>query len=245
LNRASRFADRLYCWFPLNGQPFNASLINIQMDFTTAFFNVPRWGGTSIGMAFNGDGSSTNITTSQGMGGLGVLGRCTLAARIWIRTAPTFNRVVQLGDAAGNGVLTFLMASSTTDIDFVDPTQTVDTATGATAANTWCDIVGVYDSGVQKAMWVNGKKFTFTAPTGTATITSDSLLIGNRPDHTRAFDGFIADIGIWTYPWPDQLCMDWNNPSRKYDLYWQPNTRAYSFMSAIAAGTAGYLLVKN
>jgi hypothetical protein len=59
------------------------------------------------------------------------------------------------------------------------------------------------------------------------------------------WDGLIADVRIYKRALSDAEVWALYDPRSRWDLYWQPNTRAYSFMSAIAAGTAGYLLVKN
>jgi hypothetical protein len=202
-------------------------------------------------MAFAGDGSTTGIGVNISNGifpvasGLNGATALTMAARIWITGIGTgFPRIATVGDTSYGLLLPF----TTSDIRFVDPSGTSDSAVGVVSTNAWYDVVAVYDSGVQKTVWVNGKKTALTTRSGSLTTTSQMFTIGNRPTGTGGdapWAGFLADVGLWSYAWPDELCYDWNNPRTKYDLYWQPNTRAYSFMSAIAAGTAGYLLVKN
>jgi hypothetical protein len=73
------------------------------------------------------------------------------------------------------------------------------------------------------------------------TIGSD----GGFDSRNRQWSGWISDVMIWNRDLSASDVWALYDPRSRWDLYWQPNTRAYSFMSAIAAGTAGYLLVKN
>jgi hypothetical protein len=121
------------------------------------------------------------------------------------------------------------------------------TPTSNVTLNTWQHITAIEYSSTSRACFLNGA----SKGTDTTSITP-GLVKGNvfetlaaQSDGTGRFTGLIADVRIYNRALTDAEVWALYDPRSRWDLYWQPNTRAYSFMSAIAAGTAGYLLVKN
>jgi hypothetical protein len=118
------------------------------------------------------------------------------------------------------------------------------TATTSHVTNQWQHLVGVEYATNSRACFRNGAgkgTNTTTVAPGSPTNREEIGAIGG----ISSWDGLIADVRIYKRALSDAEVWALYDPRSRWDLYWQPNTRAYSFMSAIAAGTAGYLLVKN
>jgi hypothetical protein len=110
--------------------------------------------------------------------------------------------------------------------------------------NDWNHVVGVEYSTSSRACFRNGANkgtdSTLMAPVLGASTEEIAGIHGN----TNFWIGQIAEIRIYNRALTDAEVWALYDPRSRWDLYWQPNTRAYSFMSA-AASAAGYLLVKN
>jgi hypothetical protein len=99
-----------------------------------------------------------------------------------------------------------------------------------------------YRNGVLKQTSANGCG-TISAATGNGMCIGGQQA-GSGGGIVQAADGLWADFRVYPYLCTPNQVWELYSPRSRWDLYWQPNTRAYSFMSA-AASAAGYLLVKN
>jgi hypothetical protein len=94
--------------------------------------------------------------------------------------------------------------------------------------------------------YVNGvQRNTYTLGSG-AGATGGILELGSSQAKGGGsdFNGQYGPVCAWNRAFGANEIWMLYEPRTRWDLYWQPNTRAYSFMSA-AAAAAGYLLVKN
>jgi hypothetical protein len=95
------------------------------------------------------------------------------------------------------------------------------------------------------SLYVNGVNVG-TDTTTSSGFSTNVVTIGSDQgfdSRTRQFNGWISDVNCWNRALTAAEAWALYDPRSRWDLYWQPNTRAYSFMSAAAA--AGFLLVKN
>jgi hypothetical protein len=130
--------------------------------------------------------------------------------------------------------------------------QANDGATGiATATNNlttfnWYHMVGIEYGTASRACFLNGaSKGTNTTTIVPGMVSPSNENIGTyRSGNGDFWSGQIADVRLYNRALSDAEVWALYDPRSRWDLYWQPNTRAYSFMS-IAASAAGYLLVKN
>jgi hypothetical protein len=110
------------------------------------------------------------------------------------------------------------------------------TALGTTTdvTNQWQHMVGVSNSVSLRSVYRNG------AGKGTDTTTISAVAASTNEDIAQnggfdAIDGLIADIRIWNRALSDAEVWSLYDPQMRWDLYWQPNTRAYSFLQSAAA----------
>jgi hypothetical protein len=127
---------------------------------------------------------------------------------------------------------------------FDGATGTVAAATASESTNKWNHMVGTTLNTTSRACYLNGANKGTDTTSVNPSVASPTEEIGANAG-LNVWRGLIADIRIWNRVLSDAEVWSLYDPQMRWDLYWQPNTRAYSFMSAIAAGTAGYLLVKN
>jgi hypothetical protein len=87
-----------------------------------------------------------------------------------------------------------------------------------------------------QAFYVNGVSQGTVAPA--TTVASKAITIGNDTGtdaHNRQWNGWISDVTIWNRALSANEAWMLYDPRTRWDLYWQPTNRAYSFMSPAAA----------
>ncbi len=142
----------------------------------------------------------------------------------------------------------YLYNSGTTpNFQAYNGTASVASSTGTAVANTWQHMAGVETSTIARACYFNGGSKGTNTQNGAISqdvpSTRESIGIyqagGAQADF---FSGLIADVRIYNRALSDLEVAMLYDPATRWDLYWQPNRRAYVFQPG---GAAGYLLVNN
>jgi hypothetical protein len=228
INGSSPFARYLRAWYPLTGNQLPVGPFR-PVTPTVTVTQYP-WAGTTRGVAFNGVGSTDRIITDASQfTDLNGLSDFSVGLRIFPRSGggSEFGRAVVMTD----GDVFSVGTSGSTGLFFV-VNAINDTASSSITVGSWYDVVAVYRSGISKGLWINGVYFPLTTRTGTLTITTDTLVVGNRANGQRGFDGYITDVAIWTYALPAALGRAWHDPATRWDLYWQPGRTLYFDLGA-------------
>jgi hypothetical protein len=106
--------------------------------------------------------------------------------------------------------------------------------------NKWQHLTAVELSANSRACYLDA------ANKGTDTTSVSVTLPSNAVESIGKYDapgggtgnnlnGTIADVRVYNRALTDAEVWELYDPRSRWDLYWQPNTRAYSFMSAAAA----------
>jgi hypothetical protein len=166
----------------------------------------------------------TNTTASSGGGG---------GLRYVVSSATgALNSEFDLRYSPGSGVFTYII--------FGPNGGGLVSSSGTVAAYTPYLLVTTFDpllTGGTMTFYVNGIS-QGTANTNGDTVSSKTISIGSDTgldSRNRQFSGWISDVMVWNRELTQQEVWQLYAPSSRWDLYWQPNTRAYSFLQSAAA----------
>jgi hypothetical protein len=241
INRDSAQAQGLVGWYP-----FQPSILNGYVGSSLPFVPVTSGDVLQVGLSIGGLGPSFgNAGANHGIDrNIGLSNVAPFSVACWFY--PT-NLGGQQGlyRSQGSGFNGWYLYDQANVPSF----QAFDGSAGTATATTnnvnfaWQHMVGVEYATNLRACFRNGagKGTNSSTIVPGATLAEEIGAIGGA----SAYVGSIADIRVYNRALSDADVWALYDPRTRWDLYWQPNTRAYSFMSAIAAGTAGYLLVKN
>src|SRR3989344_7079648 len=179
--------------------------------------NGPTWTTDRLGAAFkaisfDGVNDYVNLSSPSSLDNLFSGSGGTFSAWIYPKTYGE-NNFGRLFDKTGvQGGITLLLNNGVNNLGSIRLNQsfnnaasytTVDTPTNSVSLNQWTHVVLTYDGTASGGIkiYFNGNLQTLTyATTGIGTRDSDAaynLLIGNRTDTTRTFNGYMDDIQIF------------------------------------------------
>lgn len=116
---------------------------------------------------------------------------------------------------------------------------TAKSVNNALVANTWTHVVGTYSESAGPRVFLDGLEVSYasqaTGSNSTAADTGSGVVIGNRGDGNKGWDGQITDVRMWSRILLDEEIWQMYDPNTRWALYapWSP--RVWSF--GAAAGT--------
>jgi hypothetical protein len=234
--------------------PSPTSILNAESPHAYKLTYLVGWGGVNLvtrrlltqtgGVGNRNDGLLFSQATSYLTLGVAYDGSVGVGSTIavWFNTQQTNNFCLIGRNSGGVGDL-YIGSQSTSTVLFYDGNLLNHTRS--------CNRDGVWHLAVFTLGGAYGNGMGYVGIDGYISFATNG--IGNGTANRIGYDGggtndqlagSIASVAMWSREMTASEVWELYDPRTRWDLYWQPSNRAYSFMS-VAAAAAGYLLVKN
>ena len=254
LNPRSRQAEGLRAWWPV--VPFTGAASTTHMTIAESGPSGGRYPATLPSLA-------SNFTTCFGHPTHGVVARGNTASTVgapvtngadlveiptsynfamFFRASHTLFEASALAAMSFNGTDDLIVYPYSTDANgprvfWRDLGGTIINAAFAIADGHMHDFCFVSYASNDHRLFVDGNQFATSTATGTAGPFSGMSLMGYSESGGQGFRGSICDFRLYDRAPSAALIKAMSAPATRWDLYWQPNPRAYAFVQAEAAAS--------
>lgn len=238
MNRASEQAHGLVAWWPGGFWPDG------ELDMIGAK-NMVRNGPTVVsdGMLRRANSFATASSQYLELGSAPVTAE-PLTMMCWVNPSQTATSlaVMSLGDisATTRWQIITTAAAATYRADSRDTANTSSAAVSTVAGvvGSWSHVAARFNSASSRDIFVNGgdkvnSAVSRTVGTPTGFDIGTRYVTATRGNH---WDGLIADVRLYNYSVPDSIIWQCYDPATRWDLYWVPRRRVYSFVSPAVTG---------